>query len=69
CMPCKMLPPTVDEIAKEMKVSKINVDEAKELAQEYYIMSVPTLVAFKNGEEIERISGAVPKDEILAMFG
>lgn len=68
CMPCKMLSPVVDEIAKEMKVCKVDVDKAEQSASRYNIFSVPTLIAFRNGKEINRLSGLTGKDEILNLF-
>lgn len=61
CMPCKMLSPIIEEIAKEYEgkvvVCKIDIDENEELANEYNIMSVPTVIIFKNNENIEEIIG------------
>lgn len=68
CMPCKMLSPVVDEIAEEMKVCKVDVDKAEQSASRYNIFSVPTLIAFRNGKEINRLSGLTGKDEILNLF-
>ena len=71
CGPCKMLAPVVEQIAKEnedIKVAKINVDEAQELAEKYGVMSIPTLVVIKNGEEIKRKVGLASKTEILNMI-
>jgi thioredoxin 1 len=65
-----MLAPIVDEIATErpdLKVVKVNVDEEVELAAEYGIMSIPTLVVFENGEVVNKITGARPKEAILEM--
>jgi thioredoxin 1 len=70
CAPCRMLAPIVDEIATErpdLKVVKVNVDEEVELAAEYGIMSIPTLVVFEKGEVINKITGARPKEAILEM--
>jgi thioredoxin 1 len=70
CAPCRMLAPIVDEIAAErpdLKVVKVNVDEEVELAAEYGIMSIPTLVVFENGEVVNKITGARPKEAILEM--
>ena len=72
CGPCKMVSPIVDQIAEEnadIKVCKINIDEQSELASAFGVMSIPTLVAFKDGKEITRTVGAVPKSNILKMFG
>lgn len=71
CGPCKMLSPIVDEVATEnetIKVCRINIDENEELAVEYGIMSIPTLVVIKNGEENTRTVGVVAKSEILEML-
>ena len=71
CGPCKMLAPVIDQIAKEnedIKVAKINVDEAQKLAEKYGVMSIPTLVVIKNGEEIKRQVGLASKTEILGMI-
>jgi thioredoxin 1 len=68
CGPCKMLSPVVDQIAEEnadIKVCKINVDEEMELAQKYGIMSIPTLLVFKNGQLANQSVGVIPKDAIL----
>ena len=71
CGPCKMLAPVIDQIAKEnedIKVAKINVDEAQELAEKYGVMSIPTIVVIKNGQEIKRQVGLASKTEILNMI-
>jgi thioredoxin 1 len=71
CAPCRMLAPIVDEIATErpdLKVVKVNVDEEVELAAEYGIMSIPTLVVFEKGEVVNKITGARPKEAILEML-
>lgn len=71
CGPCKMLSPTVDAIAEErddIKVCKCNVDDAPELAREFGVMSIPTLVVVKDGKEANRSVGVVPKDNILKML-
>ena len=67
CGPCKMLSPIVDEVAKEMseiKVVKVNVDEAQDLAMNYQVMYIPTLVVIKNGKEAKRSVGLIDKSEI-----
>ena len=72
CGPCMALAPTVDEIAGEqdaVKVGKVNVDEQPELARQYRIMSIPTLMLFKDGEMVRRESGGKSKEEILEMIG
>lgn len=71
CGPCKMVSPVVDEIAKErpdIKVCKLDVDKNLDLARTFQVMSVPTLVAMKNGEMVNKIVGAMPKAQILKMF-
>ncbi len=65
CMPCIMLAPIVDELAnsmKEVKFVKINIDDNKELASKHSVMSIPTLVIFKDGEEVDRIMGGQTAD-------
>ncbi|MBQ2889938.1 MAG: thioredoxin [Clostridia bacterium] len=69
CGPCKMVSPIVDEIADErtdITVGKINVDESSALAMKYNVMSIPTLIVFKDGKEFDHIIGYSPKEEILA---
>ena len=71
CGPCRMVVPMVEEIAKErpdIKVGKINVDENPELASQFGIMSIPTLVVIENGNVVNQAMGARPKDAILAML-
>ena len=71
CGPCKMLSPVVEAVAKEntdTKFVKINVDDAQDLAMEYNIMSIPTLVVIKNGEEVNRTVGLVDKSELIRMI-
>ncbi len=68
CRPCHMLAPTVAEIANDyagkLKVTKLNVDEAMNSAGKFNIRGIPTLLVFKNGQVVEQIVGAVPKDQI-----
>ena len=70
CGPCRMVGPIVEEIAKEyqgkLKVGKVNVDEAPKVASQYEIMSIPTLAVFKNGERVNAVVGAVPKEQIIS---
>ena len=70
CGPCKMLSPTIEEIGAEcdgsFSVYKVDIDECEDIAMDLGIMSVPTLVVFKNGEEIERMIGVQPKTAILS---
>ena len=71
CAPCRMVVPIIEEIAGErpdIKVGKINVDEQPELASEFSIMSIPTLVVMKNRKIVQQVSGARPKNAILEMF-
>ena len=71
CGPCRMLSPIVDEIADErsdIKVGKVNVDEQEELAMRFGIMSIPTLIVFKNGEVVKKTMGVQPKAAILGLF-
>lgn len=70
CGPCRMLSPVIDEIAAEnsdIKVVKINVDEQPELAQEFNVMTIPSLLVFKNGEKVNQSAGVKPKQLILQM--
>lgn len=72
CGPCKMLGPVIDQVAAEVsnvKVCKVNVDDEQELAQRYGVMSIPTLILFKNGEVADTSVGLRPKDAIIAMIG
>ena len=69
CGPCRMVSPIVDEIAGErsdITVGKVNVDDENVLAMQYGVMSIPTLIVFKEGKETARIVGARPKAAILA---
>ena len=71
CGPCRMVSPIVDEIAAErgdIKVGKVNVDEQPELAAQFGVMSIPTLVVMKGGKVVNQIVGARPKAHILAML-
>ena len=71
CGPCRMVVPVVEEIAKErsdIKVGKVNVDENPELAGQFGVMSIPTLVVMKNGKIVNQSRGAKPKHAILAML-
>ncbi len=72
CGPCRMLAPAVAQIAAEydgkVKVGKVNVDEEPELAQRFGIMSIPTVLAFKDGKKTASSIGLVPKDKLLALL-
>ena len=71
CGPCRMLMPLIEEIAAErtdIKVGKINVDENPDLATEFGVMSIPTLIVMKNGKEVNRAVGGKSKAAILSML-
>jgi len=71
CGPCRMVSPIVDEIADEtpgVKVGKVNVDEERELAEAFNIMSIPTLVLIKEGKIVDKVMGARPKNQIVSML-
>ena len=72
CGPCRMLSPVVDEIAEEVqgtaKVGKVNVDEQGDLASQFGVMSIPTIMIFKNGKAVATSVGAKPKAELLALL-
>ncbi len=71
CGPCRMLSPVVDEVAEEnpqIKVGKVNVDEQSELAAKFGIMSIPMLMLFKDGKNIDSSLGVVPKSSIEKMI-
>ena len=72
CGPCKMLGPVIDGIADELAgstlVAKINIDENPAVAERYGVMSIPTIIVFRGGEEVARQVGLVPKDSILALL-
>ena len=70
CGPCRMVSPILDEIAQEredIKVCKINIDEQPELASQYRVMTIPTLMVLKEGRIVGQSIGAKPKHQILAM--
>lgn len=68
CGPCRMLSPVVDELAKQydgkVKVGKLNVDEHPQVAGRFQVMNIPTLLLFKGGEEVDRVVGVLPKEEL-----
>ena len=72
CGPCRSLSPIVDEVADELAgklaVAKCNVDDNQDLAMKFGVMSIPTLVVFKNGEEVDRSVGALPKARLQALL-
>ena len=72
CGPCRMLSPIVDEVAEErtdVKVGKVNVDEQPELAGEFGVMSIPTLLVFEQGKLVRQAVGARPKAGVLELLG
>ncbi|MEZ3433974.1 MAG: thioredoxin [Lachnospiraceae bacterium] len=72
CGPCQMVGPVIEEIAGEVtgaKIGKVDVDKESELARQYKVMSIPTLILFKDGQAVKREVGAKPKNEILDMLG
>ena len=70
CGPCKMIAPIVDELAEEydgrLRVAKVDADANQDVLQQYGIMGIPTLILFKDGEAVERITGFKPKNKILS---
>ena len=73
CGPCKMLDPLVKQLADEwsgkVKIVKLDVDDDPQPSIDYQVMSVPTLMLFKNGKPVERLSGYQPKDRLVKKFG
>lgn len=71
CGPCRMVSPLVDQVAEErddVVVGKLNVDEQTELAIQFGVMSIPTLLVFRDGQVAQKSVGAIPKEEILALL-
>ena len=72
CGPCNAMAPVIEELAKELegkvKVGKINVDENPDIAVEYNVMSIPTLIVFKNGKEEKRLVSLRNKEELINLF-
>ena len=70
CGPCKMVAPILDELAEEkagsFQLAKLNIDDNIRTAQRFGVMSIPTMILFKNGEEVRRIVGAMPKSKLAA---
>ena len=70
CAPCRAIAPTVDEIAAEyagkLKVVKLNTDENSDIAIQYSVMTIPTLILYKNGAPVERLTGVYPKAALLS---
>ena len=72
CGPCRILAPTIEALVKELdnvELEKINIDENEDLAQEHNVKGIPTLVFLKDGKEVNRNVGVVPKDRILDIIG
>ena len=67
CGPCKMFAPVFEEASQESDINfiKLNVDEYSDIAREYGVMTIPTIILFKNGNEIKRFAGFMPKDELI----
>jgi thioredoxin 1 len=72
CMPCKMIGPVIDQLAKDyagrLKVAKVNVDQESDLAGQHNIVSIPTILVYKDGKMVRQKVGAVPKHEIENLF-
>ena len=72
CMPCRMIAPIVEEIAEEMQgkavVGKVNVDEEGELAMQFGVASIPTLIVFKGGKEVKRVVGVQSKAALMGLL-
>ena len=68
CMPCKMIAPIMEELAKDyngqVKIAKLDIDENNQTASQFQVMSIPSLLLYKDGEVVERIVGVVPKEQI-----
>lgn len=67
CGPCRMLSPTLEELSNNINIVKVNVDAAPIIAQKFGIMSIPTLIVFKDGKEVNKKVGICSKDEIKEM--
>ena len=72
CGPCKMIAPIIDQLADEfdgkVKIAKINVDDNRELSMRYKVMSIPTILLFKDGEVVNQVIGARPKAELVKLL-
>ncbi len=72
CGPCKMLAPTIDELAEDysgkVQVGKVNTDDSRQVAIDHQISAIPTLMLFKGGEVVERVSGLQPKEQLAALL-
>lgn len=69
CGPCKMLSPILEELSKEVNILKINVDTHNELALKHGVMSIPTIIYFKDGVLVEKVVGFKTKEELLKLIG
>jgi thioredoxin 1 len=73
CQPCRMVGPLLDQLAEEyadrIKICKVNVDQENDLAVRHNVVSIPTMVVYKDGQVVRRQTGAVPKAQIAALFG
>lgn len=72
CGPCRMLSPILDTVAAEhdeIKVGKVNVDEQQELAARFGVMSIPTLIVFKDGKKVKESVGLIPKEKVEELIG
>lgn len=68
CGPCKMLSPIIEEVSNELtdiKFVKVNIDEHSDIAQKYGVMSIPTLIIFKDGQELDKSIGFLPKEDMI----
>lgn len=72
CGPCKMLAPTIDELATDysgkVRVGKVNTDESRQVAIDHQISAIPTVMIFKDGQVVERISGLQPKEQLASLL-
>jgi thioredoxin 1 len=72
CAPCRMIAPAVEELAKkyagQVKVGKLNIDEHQAVPMQYNVMSIPTILVFKDGKPVDQIVGAVPKQHLESML-
>lgn len=72
CGPCKMLAPTIDELADDysgkVRVGKVNTDESRQVAINHQISAIPTVILFKGGQVVERVSGLQPKQQLAALL-
>ncbi|HUT66326.1 MAG TPA: thioredoxin [Spirochaetota bacterium] len=73
CGPCKMMEPLLTEVAEEfkenVKLVKLNIDENQKTAADYNVMNIPTLILFKEGKEVDRLIGALPKNQLAQRIG